>query len=264
MKDLTLGEYFHGESFLHRLDPRTKLIGLFVIAGISLSVQNWMSAGILLVLIAGSILISRLPAGVFLANVRSLRYLIIFTVLIHFFFGDGRIVFTLPILEWNLTTGGIDSGLFFGTRIVLIILAAGLFTATTQPIDLAGGIEKLIGKRKIFGFTSREILMIIVLSLRFVPVFIGEARRLKKCQLARGLSFRGSLKKKLNAFVPLLVPIFISSLRRADKVARAMESRGWHGGEGRTRFHEPEFSACDTAVGILLVILIVINIILAG
>jgi energy-coupling factor transport system permease protein len=247
---------------LHALDPRAKILataglvlGLFLVDSI---------AGFLVVAVAVAALLaaSGIPAGVFLRILRPVAFIVALTVLFQVLFSrEGA-----TLVEWGpleLHSGGLRLGLFLGLRILLLVSAAGLLTATTSPVALADGIENLLSPFKRLRFPAHEVAMMMTIALRFIPTLGEEAEKITKAQAARGADFSqgGPLRRAL-ALVPVLVPLTVGTFRRADELAEAMESRGYQGGEGRTRYRELRFRARD-ALALVLTQLILLAGVLA-
>ena len=247
---------------MHALDPRAKILataglvlGLFLVDSI---------AGFLVVAVAVAALLaaSGIPAGVFLRILRPVAFIVALTVLFQVLFSrEGA-----TLVEWGpleIHSGGLRLGLFLGLRILLLVSAAGLLTATTSPVALADGIENLLSPFKRLRFPAHEVAMMMTIALRFIPTLGEEAEKITKAQAARGADFSqgGPLRRAL-ALVPVLVPLTVGTFRRADELAEAMESRGYQGGEGRTRYRELRFRARD-ALALVLTQLILLAGVLA-
>jgi energy-coupling factor transport system permease protein len=241
----SIGQFYPVASPLHALDPRAKIlatallaIGLFLVGSV---------AG-LLVLAAGFALLvaaSRVPPVAFLRLLRPVAFIVALTALFQILFTrGGATLFELGFLE--LHEDGLRMGLFLTLRILLLVSAAGLLTATTAPVALADGIEDLLSPLKKLHFPAHEVAMMMTIALRFIPTLQEEAQKITRAQAARGADLsEGGLLKRVRAMVPVLVPLTIGAFRRADELAEAMESRGYRGGEGRTRYRELRFRARD-------------------
>lgn len=257
LSDITIGQYYPGSSLIHKLDPRTKILGtlLFIIA-IFLA-TNYVGYLVLTAFVVGVILISRLPVGMVLRSLKPLLFIIVLTLALHIFMGEGSQV----IWEWNfirITKEGLEMGVKMSMRLILLLLISSVLTFTTSPIVLTDGIEALLRPFKAVGVPAHELAMMMTIALRFIPTLIEETDRIMKAQTARGADFsHGSLAQKARNMLPILIPLFISAFRRADELAIAMESRCYHGGEGRTRMHELAYTKAD-AVGFASVVVIII------
>lgn len=248
LTDISLGQYYPGDSFIHRLDPRTKLIAIFCfMTALLVSFQPVVLGGfaILLIIIIAS---SRLPVALVLKNIRPFIWLFFLTVLVHLFWTQGQVLYTVPVVNLDVTQEGLTLGLVYSVRLVLLIILAALLTLTTSPIELTDALEKMLGPLKRFKVPTHEIVMMLTLSLRFIPTLLEEALRLKNAQMSRGATFDGSLVQRIKSVVPLILPLFISAFRRADDLALAMDSRCYTGGEGRSSFRKLKFKAADYVV----------------
>lgn len=241
----TFGRFYPAVSLLHELDPRAKILataifilGIFLVGSIP---------GLLEVAAALAVLVvaSRVPPGVFLRTLRPVAIIVILTALFQILFSrEGVTLFEWGILQVH--EGGLSMGFFLALRILLLVLAAGLLTATTSPVALADGVEDLLSPLKRFRFPAHEVAMMTTIALRFIPTLQEEAQKIMNAQAARGASFaEGGLIRRAQAFLPVLVPLTVGAFRRADELAEAMESRGYRGGEGRTRYRELRFQVRD-------------------
>jgi energy-coupling factor transport system permease protein len=253
----SIGQFYPVASPLHALDPRAKIlatallvVGLFLVDSV---------AG-LLVLAAGFVLLvaaSRVPPVAFLRLLRPVAFIVALTALFQLFFTrEGPTLFEWGFLEVH--EGGLRMGLFLALRILLLVSAAGLLTATTAPVALADGIEDLLSPLKKLRFPAHEVAMMMTIALRFIPTLHEEAQKIARAQAARGADLsEGGLLKRVRAMLPVLVPLTIGAFRRADELAEAMESRGYRGGEGRTRYRELRFRARDAlALGAAALVLV--------
>ncbi len=239
------GQFYPVDSPVHNLDPRAKIpsTALFVV-GIFLvdSVAGFIFvAGALAALVA----LSHLPAVAFLRLLKPVAPVVVLTALFQAFFsGAGELLFTWGFLE--VREGGLLLALFLASRILLLVAAAGLLTATTAPLALADGLEDLLSPLKRLRFPAHEVAMMTSIALRFIPTLQEEAQRITTAQAARGADFsEGGPLKRARAMLPVLVPLTVGAFRRADELAEAMESRGYRGGEGRTRYRELRFRQRD-------------------
>lgn len=245
---ITLGQYYPGDSIIHRTDPRVKIILTLVFMILIFMADSFAGyVGItLFTLIA--VLISEIPLGYALKGVKSLVFIIIFIALLNIFTVKGENI----LLEYgiiSISLEGILTAVKMSLRLVLLVVSASIMTLTTTPIMLTDGIEKLLKPLKIIKVPAHEIAMMMTIALRFIPTLIEETDKIMKAQAARGADFdTGNLIQKAKSFVPVLVPLFISAFRRADELATAMESRCYRGGEGRTRLRQLKFKRIDAIV----------------
>ena len=260
LKDITLGQYFPGDTLLHRLDPRTKLI-LVVVYIAALFVAKWyVSYAVVFAFLALSIAVSNVKLGVIAKGIKPLAIIILITAILNLFYTPGRILVHFWI--FTITWEGIQSAFFMVARIVMLIAGTFLLTYTTSPIALTDGIESLLNPLKKLHVPVHELAMMMSIALRFIPTLIEETDKIMSAQKARGADFEtGNLFARAKALVPILVPLFISSFRRADELAVAMECRCYHGGEGRTRLKQLSYRRRDylaLAAGIALLALVIV------
>lgn len=235
LKDITIGQYFPGQSSIHKLDPRVKIIATFVFIVIIFFVKKYTGYVMVLAYIVSIILLSGVPIKFVLKGLKPLLFIIALTFFINVFFTPGdNIIFKFWIL--TMTQEGLRQGIFMALRLIFLVTGTSLLTLTTSPIALTDGIEYLLKPLRIIGFPAHELAMMMTIALRFIPTLLEETDKIMKAQMARGADFEsGNLFQRAKALVPLLVPLFISAFRRADELAMAMESRCYRGGANRTR-----------------------------
>lgn len=252
LKDITLGQYFPGTSFLHQLDPRCKIIAtLIVIVAIFLA-ESLPAYGLITVFILLCFFISHLPLKLILKSLKPLWVIIILTIGIHVFTTSGTVIWQWGIL--HITWEGIRQGALMTARLIYLIVFSSLLTYTTSPIVLTDGIEHLLNPFRRIGVPAHELAMMMTIALRFIPTLLEETDRIMKAQTARGANFTsGSIMQRGRNMIPLLVPLFVSAFRRADDLATAMEARCYRGGEGRTRMHELAYTFRDTIAMIVVI-----------
>ena len=263
LKDITLGQYFPGQSIIHRLDPRTKLIMLVVYIVALFLAESWVSYGLMFLFLVTVIWLSTIPLKSILRGMKPLVMILIFTGVLNLFFTqEGEVIFQFWIL--TMTTGGLSRAVMMMSRILMLITGTFLLTYTTSPIALTDGLESLMKPLKKVGVPVHELSMMMCIALRFIPTLIEETDKIMCAQKARGADFEtGSLMERAKALIPILVPLFISAFRRADELATAMECRCYQGGEGRTkmkllRYHLEDFLSYG-AGAVLLVMVIVLK-----
>jgi energy-coupling factor transport system permease protein len=258
LSDITLGQYYPGNSVIHHLDPRTKILGtlLFIVA--IFMAANTAGYVFLCAFVLAVILASRLPVRMVFRSLKPLAFIIILTMCLHFFMGEGEhVLFTWQFIR--ITQEGLDMGIKMSLRLVLLLLISSVLTFTTSPIVLTDGIESLLNPFKKMGVPAHELAMMMTIALRFIPTLIEETDRIIKAQTARGADFNsGNLLQKAKNMLPVLIPLFISAFRRADELAVAMEARCYRGGEGRTRMHELAYTYVDGAAFSLVVLVLII------
>lgn len=256
LKDITLGQYFPGNTVIHRMDPRAKL--LFVILYIvALFLAKRLTAYLVLIaVLALCVAVSKIKPAALFKGMKPVLFLIVITGLLNLFYTGGD-----PIWQWGflkITVEGIWAAVYMVLRITMLIFCTFLLTYTTSPIMLTDGLENLLNPLKKIKLPVHELAMMMSIALRFIPTLIEETDKIMSAQRARGADFdTGNLFQKAKALVPLLVPLFVSSFRRADELAVAMECRCYHGGEGRTRLKELHYTGKDVAVLIFGVLLCV-------
>ncbi len=246
--DITLGQYYPCNSFIHRLDPRTKLVCMtFLMTALLLSREPVLLCAFA-IFSAVVVILSRIPVRFVLRNLRPFVWLFVITLFFHLFWTSGRILTQIPIIGVDVTHEGMQMGLTYSTRLGLLIILAAVLTLTTSPIEMTDALERLFAPLKRFHVPTHEIVMMLTLSLRFIPTLMEEAQRLKNAQISRGASFDGTLLQRIRSVIPLILPLFISAFRRADELALAMDSRCYIGGEGRTSFSRLKFGRSDYLV----------------
>jgi len=242
--DITLGQYIPGDSFVHNLDPRTKLIIAIALIVVLFLVNTfvgyfWIALFLLLATINGSI-----SARSVVRSIKPLTFILLLTVILNILFTEGDILFQLGFIR--ITEQGVFRGLLLGLRLILLILSTTIMTLTTSPLAITDALENLLGPLKKIKFPVHELSMMLTIALRFIPTLLEETDKIMKAQMARGADFEsGNLLKRAQNMVPLLVPLFVSAFRRADDLAVAMESRCYRGGEGRTRLNELKYGKAD-------------------
>ena len=247
LKDITLGQYFPGKSFVHRLDPRTKLVLLVVYIVALFVAVSWASYGLCLLFLAVSIAISTIPLKTILRGMKPVLFILIFTGVLNIFFTTGKEE-NLIVSLWkiNIYWEGILQAIKMLMRIMMLITATFLLTYTTSPIALTDGLESLLAPLKYIRVPVHELSMMMCIALRFIPTLIEETDKIMSAQKARGADFEtGNLMQKVKALIPILVPLFISAFRRADELATAMECRCYQGGDGRTKMKQLRYHRGD-------------------
>ena len=261
LKDITLGQYFPGNTVAHRLDPRTKilLVTLYIIA--LFSAKGLLGYMVMAATLAVCVKISKVGFKSLVRGLKPLVVIIAFTGILNIFFTPAESY----LLEWGIlriSEKGIQNALFMVVRIMLLVMGTFLMTYTTSPIRLTDGLESLLGPLKRLRVPVHELAMMMAIALRFIPTLIEETDKIMSAQKARGADFEsGNIFQKAKALVPILVPLFISAFRRADELATAMECRCYHGGEGRTKLHVLKYQRRDyvaLAGGVVILALVVV------
>lgn len=242
LKDITLGQYFPGDTVAHRLDPRTKLLLVIIYIVGLFNANGWASYAFVILITALSMAISKIKPKSALKGLKPLVIIIILTAVLNIFYTGGT-----PIIEgWIITWEGIERAVMMSLRIILLIVGTFMLTYTTSPIALTDGLEIMLNPLKKIKIPVHEMSMMMSMALRFIPTLIEETDKIMSAQKARGADFdSGNLFQRAKALLPILVPLFVSAFRRADELAVAMESRCYHGGEGRTRMNVLKFGRGD-------------------
>ena len=245
MRDITIGQYFPGESIIHRLDPRFKIVITFIYILMLFTGSNIVCLAVGAVYTIMAILMSKIPFKMFVKSIKPIFPFLILTAVMNLVFvGSGDIVFEWKFLK--ITQDGINTSIFMIVRIVLLIAGSSLLTYTTSPITLTDAIERLLSPLKKIKVPVHELAMMMSIALRFIPTLIEETDKIMSAQKARGAEIdTGSFTTRAKNMVSILVPLFISSFRRADELATAMECRCYHGGEGRTRLRQMKSASRD-------------------
>lgn len=251
LTDITLGQYYKVDSYIHRLDARVKLLCIFTYMILLFFCKHILGFAIAISALLAVIYCSKVPISFIVRGLKSILFLLLFSMVINGFCVPGEVIWQWGFLQ--LTKEGISYAVVIGIRLVLLVLASSLLTLTTTPMALCDGLEKGLGFLKKLGVPVHEIAMMISIALRFIPILMEETNKIKKAQMARGASFHeGGLWKKLMSMLPLLIPLFISAIRRAGELANAMEARCYRGGEGRSKMYPLEYKRMDYIAYILL------------
>ena len=244
LKDITLGQYFPGDTLAHRLDPRTKLLATVLYIVAIFLARGAAAYAVLFLTLAFSVRITKVGAKTLFRGLKPVLFIIAFTAVLNLFYTPGT-----PIAQFwifRITYEGVRTAIAMMLRISLLIMGTFLLTYTTSPIRLTDGLESLLGPLKKIGVPVHELAMMMSIALRFIPTLIEETDKIMSAQRSRGADFEsGNLLQRAKALIPLLVPLFVSAFRRADELATAMECRCYHGGEGRTKLHVLRYETRD-------------------
>ncbi len=258
MKNITLGQYYPVDSWVHRLDPRTKILLTIAMIVAVFMVKTFVGYALVLGFVYLAARLSNIPFKMLAKGVKALRFILILTFLLNLFFSTG----TTMLVEWGflkISLEGLSQAIHYSLRLVFLVMGTSLMTLTTSPIALSDGIELLLSPLKKIHFPAHELAMMMSIALRFIPTLMEEADKIMKAQMARGADFEsGNLIARAKAMVPLLVPLFVSAFRRAGDLAMAMESRCYHGGENRTRLRVLKITKNDWIAALSVVVLIVL------
>lgn len=255
-KDITLGQYVPGDSFLHKLDPRTKIMLMIAYIVAVFLVQRIEIFALVIIFTVAVTLLSKVSITYLFKALKPMKFLLPLMFLMNLFLiktGD-------LLVEWwifKIYSDGLKNAFFIVLRLATLVAGTSLLTLTTTPIALTDGLEKLLSPLKVIKFPAHELAMMMTIALRFIPTLIEEADKIMKAQLARGADFEsGNVFKRAKAMLPILIPLFVNSFRRADELAMAMESRCYHGGKGRTRMRVLRFTWRDLVAVLVMAALI--------
>jgi len=245
LDDITIGQYVPADSVIHRLDPRTKLtliLGIMILTVATIDLRIYLLLSIFLLSLS---VISKIPLWYFFRNLRSFLWLFLLTFVLHIFFTPVETTGFLDLGFTKISLFGVLKGAIYSWRIGIFILSAAFLSLTTQAVELTDAFFRLFSPLKKLKFPVEELSLITMISLRFIPLLLEEAITLKKAQMSRGISFEGGVIKKIRKTIPLLVPLFISSFRKADELALALDARGFRSGQKRTSYLRLSFKSAD-------------------
>ncbi|HSI66219.1 MAG TPA: energy-coupling factor transporter transmembrane component T [Planococcus sp. (in: firmicutes)] len=252
MEKMIFGRFIPGDSLVHRLDPRAKLLFVFLFIAIVFIANNAITYAILLGFTFLIVVLSKIRLYFLINGLKPVMILVVFTFMLHLFFTrEGEVIFSLGFL--NIYEEGLRQAIFISIRFLVLVFMTSILTLTTSPISITDGIEVLLGPFKRFKLPVHELALMMSISLRFIPTLMDETGKILKAQMARGSDIgSGPVKERLKAVVPLLIPLFVSAFKRAEDLATAMEVRGYRGGEGRSRYRQLIWRAADTLVLVVL------------
>ena len=262
LRDITIGQYYKTDSILHKLDPRVKLFGTLVfLVTLFMSKSIW-GYLVAIVFIFGAIKLSKVPMGFIFKGLKSIVFIILFSVSFTLLFTEGeRLLFQFGII--NISVEGIIKSIEISVRLVLMIIGSSLVTLTTTPNDIADGLEKAFGFLKVIKLPVHEIAMMVSIAFRFIPILMEETDKIMKAQAARGACFdEGGFLDKAKSLVPIIVPLLVSSIRRALDLATAMEARCYRGGQGRTKMKPLKYRGADYLAYAVYLLYIVIEVLI--
>jgi energy-coupling factor transport system permease protein len=245
-RDITLGQYIPGHSLIHRMDPRVKIALTFVFIVFIFVASNFEGLLIMVALMFAILLMSGVPLKQYFKSLKAILFIVIFTGVLNLFYGSGHVIWQWKVMQ--ITDGGICNALFVSIRIVSLILYSSVLTFTTSPTDLTDALERIMKPLKALHVKVHEIAMMMTIALRFVPTLLEETDKIMNAQKARGADLEsGGVTQRIHAMIPILIPLFVSSFRRAYDLAMAMECRCYHGGEGRTKMKQLHMTNLDGA-----------------
>ncbi len=260
IRDITLGQYFPGESWVHKLDPRVKIIATLLFIIELFLVNDFIGFAIAAVVLAVLIAVSKVPINFIVRGLKPIIIILLFTFTLNIFMINGEVIWSWWILK--ITKEGIRTAVFMAIRLILLIIGSSMLTLCTRPLSLTDGIERLLSPFKKIGLPAHEIAMMMTIALRFIPTLLEETDKIMKAQQARGADFEtGSVLHRAKSLIPILVPLFVSAFRIAQDLAMAMEARCYRGGEHRTRMHEMKMKGRDYAAMALQVLFLAVIIV---
>lgn len=253
IRDITLGQYYPGNSVIHRLDPRVKIIGTLVYIIALFVINKFVGFAMAVICLAAIIKASKVPLKFMLRGLKPIFFIIIFTFVLNLFMVSGEVVFSFWIFD--ISREGIYQATFMAIRLILLIIGSSLLTLTTKPINLTDGIEHILKPFSKIGLPSHELAMMMTIALRFIPTLLEETDKIMKAQQARGADFEsGNIFHRAKQLIPILVPLFISAFRIAQDMAMAMEARCYNGGSNRTRMTSMQYKKGDAVAGVLIAV----------
>ena len=263
LRDITLGQYYPGKSWVHRLDPRIKIIATLLFIIELFIVDNFIgfviAGGVLAVVIA----VSKVPVGYIMRGLKPIILILVFTFALNMFMVDGTILWQWKFLK--ITEEGLRLAVFMAIRLILLLMGSSLLTLCTRPLALTDGIERLLSPFSKIGLPAHDIAMMMTIALRFIPTLLEEADKIIKAQQARGADFEsGNLIHRVKSLIPVLVPLFVSALRIAMDLAMAMEARCYHGGQGRTKMKPLHYEKRDRMAYLLMAVYMIAICVLRG
>ncbi len=252
LSNITLGQFFKGESIIHKTDPRVKIVLMLVLLISIFLASNYVSLFISFLVVISLVMLSKISIGTYFRSMKFILYIILFTSVLNVFYGKG-----VPILELGpivITEEGVNNSIFVALRLIMLILISSLLTFTTSPTDLTDALERIMKPLTIFKVKTHELAMMMTIALRFVPTLLEETEKIMNAQKARGADMEsGNILNRIKSLIPIIVPLFISSFRRAYDLAMAMECRCYRGGIGRTRMKILHVKRSDVLAIVLIV-----------
>ena len=244
IRDITLGQYYPGNSVIHKLDPRIKIMATLLYIVALFVVNDFPGFIVAVVLLEAVIIISKVPRRYIWRGLKPVLIIIAFTLIVNIFMINGEVLWQFGVL--HITREGLRMAAFVGIRLVLLIIGSSMLTLTTRPIGLTDGIEALLSPFKKVGLPAHELAMMMTIALRFIPTLLEETDKIIKAQQARGADFEsGNILRRAKSLIPILVPLFISAFRIAQDLAMAMEARCYGGDVKRTRMNAMKFARRD-------------------
>lgn len=254
ISDITIGQYYKADSFIHKLDARMKIILTVLFIVMIFMCKNFLSLALVLGFVVLSVLLSAVPVLMYLRSLKPIIPIVLFTAILNMLYSGGEDIL-FSVWKISISSEGLFTAIFMAVRIVLLIVASSILTYTTVPTMLTDAIEKLLSPLKLFKIPVQSLAMMMTLALRFIPTLIEEIEKITNAQKARGADFEsGKLFERIKAIVPIIIPLFISSFRRASDLAYAMSCRCYTGADTRTRMKQMKLKIKDFAALLIFVI----------
>lgn len=261
IRDITLGQYYPGNSAIHKLDSRVKIMGTLVYIVALFVIDSFIGFAVATLCLGIVIKMSKVPLKFMLRGLKPIFFIIAFTFILNMFMMKGEVIAKVWIFE--ITKEGIYQAFFMAIRLILLIIGSSILTLTTKPINLTDGIEHLLKPFSKIGVPSHELAMMMTIALRFIPTLLEETDKIMKAQQARGADFEtGNIIHRAKQLIPILVPLFISAFRIAQDMAMAMEARCYNGGDNRTRMNSMKYAKRDVVAGVLIVAFLAASIVM--
>jgi len=253
LSSVTIGQYFPGNSYLHRLDPRTKILAVIFLSVAIFLPQTWAGHALTVAFSLVAVALAQVPLKFIIRGLRPILIFMLFAMIFNAFLTPGEKLFaigTLTVTREGLILSGVAA-----IRLVMVVIVASLLTLTTSPILLTDGIERLLRPLSPIGVPAHELALMMTIALRFIPTLMEEADRIMRAQTARGADFQtGNIVNRVKGLIPVMVPLFVAAFRRADELATAMEARGYRGGKGRTKMKELALGGHDLVAAVVVVL----------
>src|SRR5690606_17923701 len=262
--NIIIGRYIPGNSPIHLMDPRAKLLLIFFYVFIVFIANSVLTYALLGIYTLAIVLLTKVPIRYILSGLKPILWVILFTFILHIFLTK-ECDLLVDFCWLQVYEGGVKQGIFISLRLLFLIMMTTILTLTSTPIEITDGMESLLAPFKKIGLPTHELALMMSISLRFIPTLMQETEKIMKAQAARGVEFTsGPIKDRMKAVVPLLIPLFISSFKRAEELAIAMEARGYQGGEGRTKLRKLQWRGIDTLMHMVLFATAIILFLLRG
>lgn len=260
IRDITIGQYYHTESPIHRLDPRVKIVATIMYIISLFTFSDFMGYIVAIGFFGILVYLSKVPFSYIVRGLKPIIFMLVFTAVLNLFWTPGHAFIHVGFL--SLTWEGLQKCIFISLRLIFLILGSSLMTLTTTPNQLTDGIERLLRPLSVIKVPVHEVAMMMSIALRFIPILVEETDKIMKAQMARGADFESeNILQRLKSMLPILVPLFVSAIRRANELALAMDARCYHGGKGRTKMHPLKYGKKD--IGAYLVCIVYIAALIA-